>query len=131
MRLKDWQQRFAEFGKARASMPFSWGSNDCCTFAAAAVEALTGENPMANAPAYDSEFGALRLIAAAGGLRGLVSSFLGDEIPVRMAAVGDVVLVLNEGVELVGVCNGVNVVAPGPDGAVALPMTAAVAAWRT
>lgn len=130
MRTQDWQLRLAEFGQARASMPFSWGSNDCCTFTAAAVAAITGENPMAEADRYDSEFGALRLIAAAGGLRALVSSFLGDEIPTTAAAVGDVVLVMNEGAELVGVCNGVNVIAPGPDGMVALSMGAAVAAWR-
>ncbi|SES76280.1 hypothetical protein [Variovorax sp. OV084] len=130
MRLPDWQLRLAEFGQARASMPFRWGSNDCCSFAAAAVEAITGENPMAAADRYDSEFGALRLIAAAGGLRALVSSFLGDEIRPAAAAVGDIVLVLNDGAELVGVCNGVNVMAPSAGGMVALSMDAAVAAWR-
>ena len=130
MRLPDWQLRLADFGKARASVPFSWGSNDCCTFAAAAVEAIRGENPMAHAAAYDSEFGALRLIASAGSLRALISSFLGVEISAKAAAVGDVVLVMNEGAELVAICNGVNAMAPGPGGMVALPMTAAVAAWR-
>jgi phosphoribosylformylglycinamidine (FGAM) synthase-like amidotransferase family enzyme len=47
-----------------------------------------------------------------------------------MAGVGDVVLVLNEGQEMLGVCNGVNVIAPGQTGIVALGMDAALTAWK-
>lgn len=138
MRLPDWQLRLAEFSQVRASMPFSWGSNDCCTFAAAAVEAVTGENPMAAMECYGTEAGAkrkalrrlLRRIARDGGLQGLVAEYMGSPIAPRMAGVGDLVVVVNAGAELVGICNGVNVMAPGVDGIVALSMDAAVAAWR-
>jgi hypothetical protein len=130
MRLPDWQLRLAEFGQARASMPFRWGSNDCCSFAAAAVEAITGANPMADVAPYASEIGALQLISGAGGLRPLVSSFLGEEIAPRMAAVGDVVLVLNAEREMLGICNGTNVLAPGEKRMEAIHMDAAVAAWK-
>jgi hypothetical protein len=130
MRLPDWQQRFADFGKARASMPSSWGSNDCCSFAAAAVEAITGSNPMATAPAYDSEAVATRLIIRAGGLRSLASQYLGEPVSPAFAAVGDLVLVLNEGQEALGVCNGVNVLGPGVDGIAVIGMDAALAAWK-
>ena len=138
MRLPDWQLRLAEFGRARASMPFLWGSNDCCTFAAAAVEALSGANPMASMEPYGTEAGPkrkalrrlLRRIDKAGGLQHLVSEYLGAPISPRMAGVGDVVVVMNAGAELVGVCNGTSVAAPGPHGMVMLGMDAAVAAWR-
>lgn len=130
MRLTDWQTRFSDFGKARASMPFAWGSNDCCSFVAAAVEALTGRNPMAGVDPYASEIGAAKLIARAGGLKALASQYLGEPVSPLMAGVGDVVLVNNEGREMLGVCNGVNVMAPGEVGMVALSMGAALAAWK-
>jgi phosphoribosylformylglycinamidine (FGAM) synthase-like amidotransferase family enzyme len=47
-----------------------------------------------------------------------------------LAGVGDVVAVLNEGQEMLGVCNGVNVLAPGKSGMVALDMATAFAAWN-
>lgn len=130
MRLIDWPLRYSEFGKAHMSMPFAWGSNDCCTFAAAAVEALTGRNPMAGVDTYASEIGAAKLIARAGGLKALASQYLGESVTPLMAGVGDVVLVVNEGREMLAVCNGVNVMAPAESGMVALGISAATAAWK-
>nr|AER23939.1 hypothetical protein var062 [Variovorax sp. HH01] len=72
----------------------------------------------------------LRRIDKAGGLQFMVSEYLGPPISPRMASVGDVVVVKNAGVELVGVCNGTSVAAPGQHGIVMLSMDAAVAAWR-
>lgn len=111
-------------------MPFTWGSNDCCTFAAAAVVALTDRDPMSEVERYDNPLAAARIVAAGGGLLVLASSLLGESVSPRMAAVGDVVLLANEGRELLGVCNGINALAPGRDGLVALEMTAASAAWK-
>jgi hypothetical protein len=130
MRLADWQTRFSDFGKARASMPFAWGSNDCCSFAATAVEALTGRNPMVGVEPYTSEIGAAKMIARAGGLRALASQYLGEPVSPLMAGVGDVVLVMNEGREMLAICNGVNAMAPAESGMVALGMSAATAAWK-
>jgi phosphoribosylformylglycinamidine (FGAM) synthase-like amidotransferase family enzyme len=111
-------------------MPFRWGSNDCCSFAAAAVEAITAIDLMASVEPYATELGALRRITEAGGLKALASQYLGEAVSPLMAGVGDVVLVMNEGREMLGICNGVNVMAPGADGMVALSMNTAVAAWR-
>ncbi|MET3441395.1 hypothetical protein ABIC94_002153 [Variovorax paradoxus] len=122
--------RFAEFGKQRAAMPFEWGSNDCCSFAATAVEAITGVNPMVGIAPYDSAIEAARMTEEGGGLAQLATSLLGSPVSPVMAAVGDVVLVINVGREMLGVCNGVNVAAPGAAGMVALGMDAALAAWK-
>lgn len=111
-------------------MPFVWGSNDCCTFAAAAVEAMTGSDPMASVERYDNPLAAARMVEAGGGLLDLATSLLGEPVSPRMAAVGDVVLLKNEGRHLLGICNGVNAIAPGRDGLVALEMTSASAAWK-
>lgn len=111
-------------------MPFVWGSNDCCTFAAAAVEALTGANPMESIEHYDNPLAAARMVEAGGGLLDLATSLLGESVSPRMAAVGDVVLLTNEGRQLLGICNGINALAPGLDGLVALGMHTASAAWK-
>lgn len=130
MRRIDWQERFAAFARDRASMPFEWGSNDCCTFAAGAVEALTGRNPMAGFAAYGDEISAARLIHGGGGLQALATSLLGQPTSPLMAGVGDVVILMNEGRELLAVCNGTSALAPGPAGTVVLGMSAAVAVWK-
>jgi len=138
MRHQNWQLRFSEFGKARVSMPFAWGSNDCCTFAAAAVEAITGVNPMASFEPYGTTKGPkrqalrrlLRRIDKAGGLRALTVAQMGEPVSPLMASVGDVVLVMNAGREALGICNGVNVIGPGVAGMEVLSMDAALAAWK-
>lgn len=85
---------------------------------------------MTSVKPYSGELGAMRLVAEAGGLKNLATAYLGTPVSALMAAVGDVVLVLNEGREMLGVCNGVNVMAPGNAGVVALSMDAALAAWK-
>lgn len=130
MRQRDWQQRLAAFGRARTGMPFAWGSNDCCTFAAAAVEALTGVDPMASVPPYATAIEAARLVEEGGGLERLAGSFLGASVSPAMAAVGDIVLVTNAGRQMLGVCNGTNVLAPGEAGMAVLGMETALAAWK-
>lgn len=85
---------------------------------------------MASVEPYTTELTALRRITEAGSLRALASQFLGDSVSPWMAGVGDVVLVLNEGHEMLGICNGINVLAPGERGMTALSMSAALAAWK-
>ena len=130
MRLYDWQLRFAEFVKARASMPFIWGQNDCCIFAADAVLATTGKDHAASLRGYISAREAQRLIEERGGLREIVRAALGDSILPAFASVGDVVLVENEWRELLAICNGTTAIAPGETGIAVLGMNTALAAWR-
>ena len=130
MRLYDWQLRFSEFVKSRAAEPFAWGRNDCCLFAADAVIAMTGSDHAAGLRGYVTAMEAHRLIEERGGLKELVGSSLGAPIPPSFASVGDVVLVENEGRELLAICNGTAALAPGKTGIVVLGMNAAVAAWR-
>lgn len=130
MRRHDWQIRFSDFVQTRARLPFTWGSNDCCLFAADAVEAITGIDHAAALRGYDSAVSAQRLIEARGGIRQIAIDALGVEIAPEFAAVGDLVLLENAGRELLAVCNGTCALAPGEDGMAVLNMTAALAAWR-
>lgn len=130
MKRLDWQTRLSDLLRARARMPFAWGSNDCCLFAADAVLAMTGTDPAAALRGYDSPRGALCLINAGGGLHAITTAALGDPVSPRLATVGDVVLLQIGRREALGICNGVNVLGPGPDGMAALGMTTALAAWK-
>lgn len=130
MRLYDWQLRFSGFVKTRAAEPFAWGRNDCCLFAADAVLAMTGKDHAADLRGYTTAHEAQRLIEAHGGLREIVGRALGAPIPPSFASVGDVVLVENEGRELLAICNGTAALAPGKAGMAVLGMNTALAAWR-
>lgn len=111
-------------------MPFEWGRNDCCLFAADAVKAMTDEDPAQALRGYSTALAAQRLIDGAGGLQSLVGQMLGEAVSPLMAGVGDVVLLKNEERDLLGICNGTSVIASGPNGLAVLGMDAALAAWK-
>lgn len=130
MRRYDWQIEFSSFVRERARRPFEWGSNDCCLFAADAVQAMTGVDHAAALRGYTSAREAARVVAANGGLRKIASEALGAEISPLLAGVGDLVLVENAGRELLAICNGGTALAPGEEGTVVVSMESARAAWR-
>lgn len=130
MRVRDWEQHLSAFVAERMQMPFEWGRNDCCLFAADAVKAMTGTDHAAGLRVHTSALEAVRLVEQRGGLRQIATAALGESVSPLMATVGDVVLLVNEGRELLAVCNGGTVLAPGEQGMVALGMDAALAAWK-
>lgn len=131
-------------------MPFAWGRNDCCTFAAGAVEAMTGEDPAA-AFSYHTLAGAvttLREITGrddyAEGLACLPDALGFARVAVLCAQRGDLVLVppgqrddvvgelVCELVPALGVVslNGRLAVAPGLEVLRLIPVAATLAAWK-
>lgn len=130
VRLYDWQTRLEAFARARQSMPFQWGRNDCALFAADCIEAMTGERLLPNMRSYSSARDALMLIQQAGGLRSIACHALGGFILPIYARVGDAVLVRVGKREALGICNGAVALGPGPGGLVAISMNEALAAWR-
>lgn len=130
MRLNDWQQRYSDFVALRMSAPFVWGSNDCCLFAADCVKAMTGVEHAKELRGYETALQAARIIEDAGGLSAIATAALGPSVTPAYAAVGDVVLIENADREMLAICNGVNVIAPGESGIVALGMESALAVWK-
>lgn len=129
-RLHDWQLRLADFARERRALPFAWGANDCCLFAADAVVAITGEDPAEGLRGCTTAMRAARVLRAHGGVQGLADARLGDRVGPLMARVGDVVLVQIGNQAALGVCNGASLIGPGPGGIVGIGMGHAKAAWR-
>jgi len=131
MRLQDWQNRFAALVHQRQLTPFAWGAHDCVLWAADCVQALTGvDHAQAWRGSYSTALQAARVLSPMGGLVGVATAALGAHVSPLMAAVGDVVLVDNADREMLGVCIGTGVLAPGESGLVCVPMTAAIAVWK-
>lgn len=89
-RFSDWEVRLSQYLMERKEMPFEYGVNDCCCFAAGAVMAITGEDLMADITAYDSLKTSLKAIKDAGAadISEVIDGKL-PEIPVGFASTGD------------------------------------------
>ena len=131
VRLPDWQTRLEAFVRQRQHLPFAWGSNDCCLFAADAVLAITGHDLAPGLRgAYSTPQQGLRRVAARGGVQAIACKALGAATGPLRARVGDIVLVQIDGQDALGLCNGTSVLGPSAAGIVAMGMGSALAAWK-
>jgi hypothetical protein len=63
MRISTWENALVNYIIIKRDEPFEYGVNDCCLFAAGAVEAITGEDPMSEFRGkYDSLKGSIKAI---------------------------------------------------------------------
>lgn len=93
-RLPDWERRLADFLDMCAGIPFAWGAHDCCTFAAGAVRAQTGEDfyrPFAGR--YSTASGAMKALRRRGfeSLEGPFTQALGEPVGPLLCQRGDIV----------------------------------------
>ncbi|MFO1141187.1 MAG: hypothetical protein U1E59_02160 [Amaricoccus sp.] len=132
-RLPDWRSRLGDYLAAARTRPFRYGEQDCARFAAGAIEALTGTDPIA-------ELG-IRYTTLAGGHRALRQRGYRDpvafvranfaEIPPSFARMGDLAVVETAAGPALAVVGGAELFAVAPErGLVVLPRTAAVTAFR-
>jgi hypothetical protein len=130
-RLPDWLTRLGALVASRLDSPFVWGRNDCCLWAADAVQAVTGVDLAADLRGtYRSQRGALRTINRAGGLAALCDQRLGPEVRPTMAQVGDVGLV-DEGAQGALVVNlGLHWMGYGAHGLQPVMTDRVMRAWR-
>lgn len=136
VRLADWPSRLNAIIAERAAVPFKWGAQDCCTFAADAIAAITGADLMARYRGYDSAITAGRIFGPAGGIPQVVEQVARDHALPEWAAVllarrGDLCLVESEtdGPAL-GICIGSRIAAAGTAGLVFVSLNRALRAWR-
>lgn len=132
-RLEEWPERLSALVDARLRWPFAWGTHDCWQFAAAGVEAITGEHPLPDwVGVYDSAFSASTALDQFGGtLETLCEQLFGPPIAPGYAGRGDVVL-FDQAVQrdTLGICLGPQLVGPGELALVFLPRKAILKAWK-
>lgn len=139
MRHESWKIRLSLLVEDYRHIPFEWGVNDCITFAARAVDAVTGLGVYEIVRAkyhWNDVRSAAKLIANHGGLSNLISEVLGVPNPPFSAKHGDIVLAHNkfdqphEDSRLVTVRLEDHLVGPGAAGLIAIPVTASRLSWR-
>ena len=128
-----WLQAFEAELAAAARRPFVWGEHDCVIFAARCWLARTGVDALAGFTWAD-EAQATALLEQLGGLRAAVTGRLGEPVAPLLATMGDVVLVQDPHAEqpreLLAVCVGANLVAPGPRGRQVLQLEHGLCCWK-
>ena len=136
-RREDWPERLNAYIDARRCTPFHWGGHDCVSFAAGAVEAMTGVDHLADFRdadgrlAWGSRETAKAIMHGFGDLSHAVMTRLGEPIDAHLARRGDVLLLwMDDRKHALGVCCGHLAVGPGRQGLEWLPMAAAELAWR-
>lgn len=129
VRLPDWPERLAEYVHQHRGTPFAWGGHDCVRFAAGAVQAMTGCQPLPTE--WSDRTSAARALRRLGGLVPAVSSVLPPLSAPAWAQRGDVVLVQCAGLarRWLAVCDGPLLLSPGPHGLLINPSRYAVRAW--
>jgi hypothetical protein len=137
-RTQNWEMRLDDWLKTRAGLEFTFGANDCCLFAAGAVEAMTGEDLAGKFRGkYRTKHGAQQVLKkyAGGGVRELMVRMAADhgliEAAPPMLTRGSVALILNDGRESLGIVDltGMAIVAPGIVGMVRMPIDRAITGW--
>ncbi len=130
-RVRDWQSRLQACLAERRALAFEWGQQDCVLFAADCAGACTGVDPAAAyRGTYSDAVGAARLVQSLGGMQAIGDAHLGARVSPRLARVGDIGLVLNDGRECFAVCIGAMWQAPAELGLCALPADQVTCAWR-
>lgn len=131
MRREDWLDRLWATVDAAQQQPFAWSANDCTTFAAACVDAMTDSDWRGHlAEQYTDEASARAFILAEGGLEAGVTRRLGEPVAPLQARRGDVCLVETPDGPGLAVCVGPVAVVPGADGLVRKPLREVIKAWR-
>lgn len=131
MRVRDWQSRLAACIVERMRAPFEWGVNDCASFAADCVQAVTGVDRMADLRGgYANERQALRLLSIGGGLSAMVTERLGPSIAANLAQPGDVGVTMQGDREALCVCGGSEWHMPAEQGMATLSAGQVLRAWR-
>jgi hypothetical protein len=136
VRLRDWQLLYEAFITQRFATPFAWGTQDCCTFAADCVLAITGVDVAhPDLRLHRTQAQAAATLARMGGVKRIATAALGPHRGAQFASVGDVVMVTmpdpsGTPQKALAVCNGANAWVPSSLGLVPVSLRDAIWCWR-
>lgn len=134
MRQQNWEILLDTYITVNKNVFFDYGESDCVRFCARWIMNATGKKVLKGI-LYRGVKSGERILKDGGGLWNLTTKQMQEignkEIPVTLAKRGDIIgiMTLAHG-ESVGICTGRNIVSPGDDGLVFLPMSEAHRAWE-
>lgn len=128
VRVERWPVLLAEAVEDARLRPFAWGSHDCASWAFTVAARLRGEPAPKWLGRYRTRIGARRVLRRAGvALEDIGTAVLGMPLATPLIAQrGDVVF--QQGAY--GICIGIDVAQPGPDGLTLSPIDGLGRAWR-
>lgn len=134
MRSETWHADLAEYIVSVGARPFAWGTHDCATFAAGAVQAMTGEDFVKPYQGkYRSLRGGLGLLKRKGfATHADLAASLFEEIHPSLARVGDLAAVPVDDAALIalGVTQGERIFVLRPTGIGTVDLLSATRAFR-
>lgn len=131
MKLPGFPEKLGSFTMYRRLFPYAWGSNDCVTFPADAIWAMTGEDPIADIRGtWHDEESARAVIAEQGGLIGAADKRFKRHTSPSFATRGDLCMVKVRDEPSLAICVGLHAAAPGDDGMLLISMSEVLIAWR-
>ena len=131
-RCNNWPSALIAFILSKQFVPFKWGENDCCLFAADWVKCALGYDPAATfRSAYDSALGAQRLLGQLGGVEAIADAHFSRNKAIAYTRRGDLISFRRDDDTLaLGVCEGANGVFPSVEGIIRFPVLAGQTSWR-
>jgi hypothetical protein len=134
-KLPNWQADLFEFINANKAKGFAWGNWDCCLATNAAIKAMTGRDLIPKELSWSDKKTALKSISTYGNTllacMDKACSIQGiEELALPYLGVGDFAVFEQNGREIVGICDGTNLLGVGDNGWQTEPNDAAVKAWR-
>jgi hypothetical protein len=139
-RIEGWPEALHALIVARSEWPFTWGSHDCCLFAADCIHAMTGVDLAAALRGYTTALGAARRARMAGagpedpyGVEAWPRLAFLPPVPIAHARRGDLIVVSSDhsprALIALGICTGTAAVVPGPYRLHSAPMHQWIAAY--
>ena len=139
-RIENYNNSLVQYLMSVAKEPFTWGHNDCVTFANRCVYLMTGEDVLGDALGLKPNEGvpwtnerearkAMMDFAGTIDLREIMKKVLPEKAP-AFAQRGDILVFDGEKGQYVAVCVGHTSIGPGADGLIHTPTNWAVAAYE-
>ena len=105
MRKENWPRLLEDYIVQKKDLPFEWGTNDCWQFSIKAVKEISDKD-LTSLFEYETPRRAAELMSEHGGMIAAADKYFGESKSILLAQRGDVVCLLNEGRELLGICVG-------------------------
>lgn len=134
-KLEQWEIKLSDLLKENRERDFEWGTWDCCMFANACLEAISGKGIIPDEMKWDSELSAFKAIKDYGGTldKALEKAALAaGMVPVKVQYVttGDLVVIMDNNKPVAGISDGSRIMSPS-DGGYAFSLPSKIeAAWR-